>query len=165
MKTILTLSAILFCFYCSAQQEGTPEYYKRVFDAAGMQKPPVFTFGRDSLMRFYFNHFPAFDTVLQTAITKGDTAKYIRIYFSFYLDENGYVYDPQFDKVASTHSAGTSTAKVIKYFGDMKPLLNKAIKQMLDKMPAWRPGLLDGIRVKTLNYDYLQFWVGLSAPQ
>ena len=87
MKIILTLVAI--CIYVSgfAQQKST--YYNRAFEAKYMQTPPVFVAGKDSLRRFYFTHFPAFDTVISKAVEKGDTAKYIRIYFSFYIDENG----------------------------------------------------------------------------
>lgn len=165
MKTIFTLLLFCTCMSCFSQQEYTPQYYRRAFDAKYMQKPPVFLAGKDSLRRFYFSHFPAFDTVLSKAVEKGDTAKYIRIYFSFYLDENGYPYEPQFERVASTKSSVTENAKTIKYFFDMKSLLDKAITQMLNKMPQWRPGVQDGVPVKTINYDYLQFWVGLSAPQ
>jgi hypothetical protein len=163
---ILVLLVLLFAFGETGAQVNEPSpYYKRVFEAKFMDKPPVFSFGKDSLQRFYFSHFPAFDTVLRKAIEKGDTAKYLRVYFSFNLDENGYAYDPRFERVASTRSSTTESAKTIKYFNDLKPLLDKAIQTMMVKMPAWKPGLQDGIPVKTANYDFLQFWVGLSAPQ
>ena len=161
MKTLF-LCALLFAAASSCAQSS---YYNRVFEAKYMSKPPVFTFGTDSLKRFYYAHFPAFDTVINKAVSNGDTAKYIRIYFSFYLDENGFVYDPQFERVASTRSRVTENAKTIRYFNDMKTVLQSAIKAMLHQMPQWRPGLQDGQPVKTVNYDYLQFWVGLSAPQ
>lgn len=140
------------------------QYYNRTFEAKYVERPPVFTFGKDSLKRFYFNNFPGFDTVLTKAVERGDTAKYLRVYFSFYLDERGYVYEPSFERVASTQSAVTESAKTIRYFNDMKDVLQKHIVQMLNKMPQWRPGLQDGVAVKTHCYDYLQFWVGLSAP-
>lgn len=164
MKTLITLNFLCFTICCFSQQ-GTSQYYNRAFEAKYMQKPPVFLYGKDSLKRFYFAHFPAFDTVLTKAVERGDTAKYLRIYFSFYLDENGFAYEPRFEKIAATRSAVTENAKTIKYFFEMKPLLDEAIARMINKMPQWRPGLEDGIPVKTINYDYLQFWVGLSAPQ
>jgi hypothetical protein len=161
MKYLLIIFAT-GCSLCCLSQGYQP--VNREYEAKYMQKP-IFPMGKDSLRRFYFTHFPAFDTVLSKAVAKGDTAKYLRIYFSFYLDENGYVYEAAFDRVASTRSAVTENAKTIRYFSDMKPVLQKAIIQMLNKMPQWRPGMQDGLVVKTLNYDYLQFWVGLSAPQ
>jgi hypothetical protein len=164
MKYILILIAFMYSLTCFSQ-DGRFQQVNREYEAKYMQKPPVFPMGKDSLRRFYFNHFQAFDSILAKAVAKGDTAKYIRIYFSFYLDENGYAYEPKFERVASTRSAVTENAKTIRYFFDMKPMLDKAIMQMLNKMPQWRPGMQDGILVKTINYDYLQFWVGLSEPQ
>jgi hypothetical protein len=96
---------------------------------------------------------------------KGDTAKYLRVYFSFKIDELGNVYEPKFERVASTRSRVTGFAKTIKYFNDLKPILDQAIRAMIQQMPVWKPGLQDGIPVKTANSDYLQFWIGLSAPQ
>jgi len=158
MKLTFTLLICCSCFAGKAQ-------LNRTYEAKYMQKPPVFVAGPDSLKRFYFAHFPAFDTVLSKAVEKGDTAKYIRIYFSFYIDEQGYPYEPEFDRVASTRSAATENAKTIKYFFDMKVILQDAVKNMINKMPQWRPGLQDGRIVTTSYTDYLQFWVGLSAPQ
>lgn len=161
MKSIFV--AVLLLAVTSACSQTS--YYNRVFEARYMDKPPVFSPGADSLKRFYFTHFTAFDTVVHTAIANGDTAKYLRIYFSFYLDENGFVYDPQFERVASTRSAVTESAKTIRYFNDMKTILQTAIGSMMHQVPQWRPGVQDGQPVKTLNYDYLQIWVGLSAPK
>jgi hypothetical protein len=161
MKQILIVVFIFSCFSGFAQSQ----FYNRAFEAKYMQKPPVFPAGKDSLRRFYFMHFPAFDTVINKAVEKGDTAKFIRIYFSFFLDENGFAYEPSFDRVASTRSGNTENAKTIKYFFDMKPVLDKAIKDMVNKMPQWRPGIQDGVIVKTQCEDYLQFWVGLTPPQ
>jgi hypothetical protein len=163
MKYIL-LVATLFASLAATSQSQQAVYYKKLFEAKYMEKPPVFSFGRDSLRHFYFNHFSSFDTVINQAVEKGDTAKYIRIYFSFNLDEYGYAYEPKFERVASSRSAVTESAKTIKYFFDMKDVLEKAISNMLKKMPAWRPGLENGVPVNTINTDYLQFWVGLSAP-
>jgi hypothetical protein len=161
MKPLFTLVTTFLIIASHAQNA----QYNRAYEAKYMQKPPVFVAGADSLKRFYFTHFPAFDTVLTKAVEKGDTAKYIRIYFSFYIDEQGYPYEAEFDRVASTRSAATENAKTIKYFYDMKSVLQKAVTEMINKMPQWRPGLQDG-RIVTAHYtDYLQFWVGLSAPQ
>jgi hypothetical protein len=164
MRSFLTLITICCCLACFSQ-DSRFQTYNREYEAKYMQKPPVFPAGKDSLRRFYFSHFPAFDSVLAKAVQKGDTAKYIRIYFSFYLDENGYAYEPKFERVASTRSAVTENATTLRYFSEMKSILNKAITKMLNKMPQWRPGMQDGFVVKTINYDYLQFWVGLSEPQ
>ncbi len=161
MKTLFISLLLCAATYGYAQTS----YYNRVFEARYMDRPPVFVFGKDSLKRFYFSHFPAFDTVLAKAVQNGDTAKYLRIYFSFNLDENGFVYDPQFERVASTRSAVIESAKPVRYFNEIRDILDKAVKAMLQKMPQWRPGVQDGQPVKTLNYDYMQFWVGLSAPQ
>jgi hypothetical protein len=163
MKIILLISFLCTSFGAFSQDVGS-QYYKRVFEARYMDKPPFFSYGKDSLMRFYFNHFNAFDTVLKKAVEKADTAKYIRVYFSFNLDENGYLYEPRFERIASTTSKYTGNAKTIKYFNDLQPILNKAINEMLKLMPQWRPGLESGVPVKTSNYDYFQFWVGLTPP-
>lgn len=165
MKPILILLAVCFYTSASAQPDVRSQYYNRIFEAKYMDKPPLFIYGKDSLKRFFYNHFPAFDTVINMAVKNGDTAKFIRIYFSFNLDENGYAYEPQFDRVASSRSAVTESAKTIKYFNDMKDVLKSAIKQMLNKMPQWKPGLQDGRPVKTHNSEYMQFWVGLTPPQ
>ncbi|HEX6915676.1 MAG TPA: hypothetical protein VF145_10570 [Chitinophagaceae bacterium] len=141
------------------------KYYNRTFEAKYMEKPPVFPKGADSLRRFYFNHFPAFDTVISKAVENGDTAKFIRVYFSFTVDEQGFIYDPLFERVASTRSVATESAKTIRYFASLKQLMQDAVTSMFRKMPQWQPGVQDGIPVKATCYDYLEFWCGLSAPQ
>jgi hypothetical protein len=139
-------------------------YLNQVFEARYMEKPPYFPAGKDSLQRFYFSHFTAFDTLIAKAVEKGDTAKYIRIYFSFLLDDTGFPYEPKFERVASTRSKVTQSAKTIKHFFDMHDVLQQAIKQMIHKMPPWRPGIQDATAVKTRNEDYLQIWVGVMPP-
>lgn len=161
MKPLISV-VLLFASLVSYSQSS---YYNRIFEAKYMNKPPVFAYGKDSLKRFYFNHFSAFDTIINKAVQNGDTAKYLRIYFSFYIDERGFVYEPKFERVASTRSAVTESAKTIRHFSDMKNELQEAVKNMLLKMSAWRPGVENGQPVKTLNYDYMQFWVGLTPPQ
>jgi hypothetical protein len=161
MKPLIFV-VVLFASLVSYSQSS---YYNRTFEAKYMDKPPVFAYGKDSLKRFYFTHFSAFDTVINKAVQNGDTAKYLRIYFSFYVDESGFVYEPKFNRVASTRSAITESAKTIRHFNDMKDVLQEAVKHMLLKMSAWRPGVENGQPVKTLNYDYMQFWVGLTPPQ
>jgi len=161
MKTLFFL-VLLFVTLVSYSQSS---YYNRTFEAKYMNNPPVFAYGKDSLKRFYFSQFGAFDTVINKAVQNGDTAKYLRIYFSFCIDESGFVYEPKFERVASTRSAVTESAKTIRHFNDMKDVLQNVIKEMLLKMSAWRPGVENGQPVKTLNYDYMQFWVGLTPPQ
>src|ERR1700741_845065 len=70
---------------------GSHMIYSGVQDAKRMQKPPIFPYGIDSLQRFYFSHFAGFDSILTKAINHGDTAKYIRVYFSFVVDRDGAV--------------------------------------------------------------------------
>ncbi len=160
-------SLLLLTFWAinAQSQSSAQQYSNRTYEAKYVERAPVFIPGKDSLKHFYFSKFPAFDTVLTKAVENGDTAKYLRVYFSFYIDEQGYTYEPQFNRVASTRSAATENAKTIKYFFDMKDVLQKAVKEMINRMPQWRPGLQDGVVVKTHYSDYLQFWVGLSAPQ
>ena len=165
MKLFFAMLIFLCCDTLHAQQRANTNFSRRVYEARFMERPPLFSHGKDSLQRFYFAHFPAFDTIIQSAITHGDTAKYIRVYFSFHVDEFGFIYDPAFERVASTQSAVTQSAKTIRYFSSMKSLLDKSIKQMLFKMPAWAPGLEYGQTVNARVEDYIQFWVGLSAPQ
>lgn len=160
MKALL-LAAVLLVGTAGMAQS----YQNRVYEAKYLDKPPVFIAGPDSLQRFYYTHFPAFDTVIAKAVQNGDTAKYLRIYFSFQVDENGFAYEPAFERVASTRSRVTESAKTIRYFQEMKQLLQGAVESMFKSMPPWRPGLNNGIPVKTLNYDFIQVWVGLSAPQ
>ena len=160
MKALLMAAVLLLGPAGIAQS-----YQNRVYEARYLDKPPVFTAGPDSLQRFYYAHFPAFDTLIATAVRNGDTAKYLRVYFSFHVDENGFAYEPVFERVASTRSRVTESAKTIRYFSGMKQLLQDAIESMFRSMPSWRPGLNVGIPVKTLNYDFIQVWVGLSAPQ
>lgn len=160
MRKLLILAMLISSVHGICQS-----YQNRVYEARYMDKPPVFLHGRDSLNRFYFSHFPAFDTLISLAVRNGDTAKYLRVYFTFQVDENGFVYEPAFEKVASTRSAVTESAKTLRYFNEIKPLLQRSVAAMLEKITGWRPGLQYGMPVKSLNYDYLQFWVGLSAPQ
>lgn len=140
-------------------------FYNQIFEARFVQTPPAFASGRDSCKRFYFIHFNGFDSLLARAVAKGDTAKYLRVYFSFFVDKNGVVYDAHFVKVASTQYAGSAGAKTISYFFDDKNYYEKVIRQMVFAMPLWKPALQDGVTVACRVEDYLQFWVGLAPPK
>lgn len=139
-------------------------FFDRLFEARYMDKPPVFTFGADSLRRFYFRNFPAFDTVLAQTVNRGDTAMYIRVCFSFTVDRNGFVGQPEFDRVAITRNPKAEQARTLKYFNSQKDYFDKAIKQLFLKMPQWRPGLQSNRPVDARVEDYLQIWVGINPP-
>lgn len=165
MRTLLILLLITTTTNIFSQrlyQQST--IVNQVFESRYMDKPPFFLQGKDSLQRFYFSHFNAFDTLISKAVAKGDTAKYIRIYFSFNLDEYGFPYDPKFERVATTKSKATQGAKTAKHFFDMANILQPAIVQMISKMPAWRAGINNERAVKTSNEDYIQIWVGINPP-
>jgi hypothetical protein len=139
-------------------------YDGKYFIAKYMQKPPVFPYGADSIRRYCYFHFDAFETVLNKAIEKGDTAKYIRIYFQYVVDKNGTAFEGKFLKVASTAYPRGDNAKTIKYFNEDKEALNKSIKELISKMPFWKPGLNNNVPVDVLMEDYIQFWVGINPP-
>ena len=167
----LTIIAMLFCAASlSTHAQMTMRggsgnmYYNRIFDADRMQYPPVFVPGKDSLQRFYLSNFTAFDSVAYWAINAGDTAKYIRVYVSFVIDENGALYNPKFEKVGTTRYAASENTLTVKYFFDHKPTLQVAVEEMLQNMPMWRPGLENNIKVKATVHSYFQFWLGINPP-
>lgn len=139
--------------------------HNKIFEAKYVQKPPLFPPGTDSCKRFYFTNFKGFDTVLIKLIEKGDTAKYIRVYFSFVIDRNGIPYDSHFEKIASTQYASSDGARTIKYFSENKIYFQQLIRQMISRMSFWKPALQNGAPVDCRVDDYLQFWVGLTLPK
>ena len=149
----------------SFETEDNRGIYSQIYDAATMQKPPVYPFGPDSCKRFYFSHFGGFDTILNKAVQRGDTATFIRVYFSFVVDTKGTPYDAHFERVASTASYKTKDAKTIKYFNEDKKYIDKLIKEMVSKMTIWKPGLFNDVRVEAKVDDFIQFWVGINPPQ
>jgi len=140
-------------------------FYDRVFETKFVQLPPAFASGPDSCKRFYFSHFSGFDSLLAKAVVKGDTAKYLRVYFSFIVDKNGVVYDAHFMRVASTQYARSAGAKTISYFFEDAGYYERMIKQMMLAIPLWKPAFQDGVPVACRIEEYLQFWVGLTAPK
>jgi hypothetical protein len=149
---------------------GTRVLHGVIPDAKRMRNPPIFPNGADSLLRFYFSHFTCFDSLLTKAIERGDTAKYIRLYFSFVIDENGAATESQFIRVASTQYAKSEGARTIPYFMDDKPFYDACIKAMIYKMPFWKPGVLpvrysnSMVASDARVEDYIQFWVGINPP-
>ncbi|TAF98259.1 MAG: hypothetical protein EAZ47_00800 [Bacteroidetes bacterium] len=166
MKQLVFFVLLLLSSPCFSQgfDDNRNQYMRRIFDAKYMQKPPIFQPGKDSLQRFYFNHFQGFENIIQKCIEKGDTAKYIRVYFNFTVDENGIASDAAFFKVASTQYAQGEGAKTIKYFFDDKKQIQEQLRKMVSALPTWLPGIESGQRVSANVEDYLQFWVGLQAP-
>jgi len=141
------------------------EFYNQVFETKFVQIPPAFASGPDSCRRFYFAHFNGFNNLLAYTVAIGDTARYLRIYFSFIVDKNGLVYDAHFMRIASTRYAGSVGAKTISYFFEEAAYYEKTVKQMLLAMPLWKPAVKDGVPVACRVETYLQFWVGLAPPK
>lgn len=151
-------------------QPTTHVIYGEVFNAKKMQRPPIFPFGADSCLHFYFSHFEGLDSVLTKAIANGDTAKYIRVYFSFIVERNGMPVEPHFIRVASTQYAKSENARTIPYFMADKDYYEEVIKKMIQKMTFWKPGLAN-VRYSNVMVaadarveDYIQFWVGINPP-
>jgi hypothetical protein len=169
MKRIILCVLVVLSINAKAQKafetENTRAIYNQIFDAKTMQKPPVYPFGMDSCKRFYFANFDGMDSVLTKAVRNGDTATFIRVYFSFVVDTKGTAYDGRFERIASTASYKTKDAKTIKYFNEDKKYYDKLIKQMVSKMTIWKPGLYDEVRVEAKIDDFIQFWVGINPPQ
>jgi hypothetical protein len=136
----------------------------RIFTVNDIEKPPLYPFGNDSCHRFYLSHFDGFDTVLTKTIERGDTAKYIRVYFSFVIADDGSIYDPHFERVGSTRYIKSRNIFELKYFNSNKKYFDQVIKQMMAKMTFWKPGLYRGSMVDCKVIDYMQFWVGINPP-
>jgi hypothetical protein len=136
----------------------------KLFDVRYVEKPPLFAFGADSAKRFYFHHFKGYDSVLLKCIAKGDTAKYIRIYFSFIIDKAGMAYDVRFERVGATRYAKSELSKTLKYFNAIPSYFNLHLNKMMDEMPLWKPALQYYQPVDCRVHDYMQFWVGINPP-
>lgn len=136
-----------------------------VIDAKYLEKPPVFIFGVDSCKHFYFNNFKGFDSVLAKVVANGDTAKYIRIYFSFLIDKGGIPYHSKFLKIAATRYPNNLSARTLLYFNADQKYYDHLVQQMIFKMGWWKPGLLHGLPIECKVEDYIQFWVGLNSAK
>jgi hypothetical protein len=135
----------------------------KVYDARYLQIPPAYPPGTDSCQRFYFTHFKGIDSVLYKTGLNGDTVKYIRVCFSFVVDKYGSVYDAHFERMASTQFPKSFTARTLKYFTAVE-YYEYLIRNMMNKMPLWKPALVNGRTVDCRIYEYLQFWVGTRPP-
>lgn len=153
---------------------GTKGYTQRIINSRGnqtvyrsayMEQPAVFVMGKDSCQRFYFTHFTGFDSLLQMLIRKGDTAKFIRLHFSFLIDRHGILSGPHFKKIAATAYQKSKYDRELIYFRSTRTYWNRLVKQMLSEMGFWKPGLQNGKPVDCLVDDYMQFWVGLQLPE
>lgn len=166
MKGLLYCLLVGSCLKAMTQKSSSLiiKPYEQVFDARFVQSPPVFPSGAGSCKRFYSIHFKGVDSILVKAVANGDTAKYLRVYFSFIVDRNGAVYDAHFERVASTRYAKTLGAKTITYFVADGKYYQEAVKQMIGKMPFWKPALQNGIPVSCRMQDFIQFWIGLTPP-
>ena len=167
MKIFLCIVWLLFSLEVIAQRT----FHKKVqphtliFETRFVQIPPAFASGPDSCNRFYFEHFKGFDSLLASAVNRGDTGKYVRVYFSFIVDKHGMVYDAHFLRIASTQYAKSAGAKTLGYFFEDRYYYEKIIRQMLLDIPLWKPAIRNGITVACKVEDYLPFWIGLSAPK
>ncbi len=170
MKQLLFILFIFCSFALFAQQQRTANEFNqqglahKLYDAAFLENPPLFVFGADSAKRFYFHHFNGYDSVLLKCIAKGDTAKYIRIYFSFIIDKDGMCYDIQFDRVGATRYAKSELARTLKYFTGLEKYFNTHLQKMIREMPLWKPALQYQQPVDCKVHDYIQFWVGINPP-
>ncbi len=167
-KILLSYCCILIAIATIAQTNDEANFgdrfYNKIFDEDFVERKPVFPFTKDSLQNFYLSHFTGYDSLITKVIDNGDTAKYIRVHFQFILDENGVAYEPKFKFIGSTRYAGGSGDKKLKYFDALKTYFQQAIKEMMMKMPAWRPALQNNRRVNCRKDDYFQFWVGILPP-
>ena len=134
----------------------------RVYESRYIQQAPVYPKGIDSARRYYYHHFTGMDSLLSKAIAYGDTLKYLRVYFSFVIDQYGLITEPHFIRIASTRYAQSLHAKTVLYFLNDEPYYEKAVKQMLRKMGSWKAGLQDGVPVSCRVEDYFQFWLGIT---
>lgn len=168
MKHTLLLLLLLNTVTAGAQRNINEalvkSYYSRLFEARYVQHPPQYPLGADSCKRFYYAQFGGFDSVLNKVIENGDTAKYIRVYFSFIVDKNGAAFEGRFNRIASTQYARGESAKTIRYFSENRKFYEKLIKTMVAKMPFWKPALQNGVPVDCRVDDFLQFWVGINPP-
>ena len=166
MKIILSFLFCLCVFLAGAQRPGS----SKVADARMLQKPPVFPMGRDSLQRFYFSHFAGFDSLLTSAISHGDTGRYLRVFFTFIVDENGATYDPQFSFIGSTRYGKSAGVKPIEHFKADKDYYQSVIKDMIRHMPFWKPALIPVRNADLMKpgsarvTDFIQCWVGINPP-
>lgn len=167
-KYFILICSLYFLKNVQAQRistESSKQYYLNIFDYDYVEKKPVFVAGADSLRNFYLSHFTAYDSLISKAVLKGDTAKFIRVHFEYIIDENGIPYKPSFTYIGSTRYASSSGDKKIKYLNNLKDYFDNAIKQMIYKMPNWRPALQNNVRVRCKVEHYFQFWLGINpAP-
>lgn len=161
---LLTLSMVNVMAQRNTNAALAESHYSRLFEARYVQKPPQYPFGTDSCRRFYYAVFGGFDSVLSKVIEQGDTAKYIRVYFSFIVDKNGSPYEGHFERIAGTPYARGESARTLTYFSGDKKYYDQLIAAMVAKMPFWKPALQNGIPVDCRVDDFLQFWVGINPP-
>lgn len=168
---ILLLTSLVITAAAQRGAASGSAYNNYVTDARKLQKPPVFPQGRDSLQKFYFSHFSGFDSLLASAISHGDTARYLRVYFTYVIDENGSAYEPRFERIASTQYGKSEGAKTIDHFKENNEYYQAVIREMIRRMPFWKPAL---VPIRNSNSmvagparieDFIQFWVGINPPQ
>ena len=162
MKSMLAVCLLCYTVISIAQNPYLQSLLKQdhILPVSHVQKAPLFLWGIDSSRRYYFTHFTGFDSLLAMAGRYGDTAKYLRIYFSFVIDQYGLLSDAQFVRVASTRYAKSAGAKTVHWPKNELPYFEEAIWLMLRGMGFWRPALQNGIPVSCRREDYFQFWVG-----
>jgi len=168
MKPFFVISLLFVSFSLHAQRDANPgatQFYNRIFEYNYVEKKPIFVAGEDSLKRFFMANFNAYDSLVARAVNKGDTAKYIRVNFEYTIDENGIPYGGEFLYIGSTKYAKSQGDKKIKYFNDLNKYFNNAIKEMIKKMPNWRPAIQNNVRVKCSVKDYFQIWLGINPDE
>lgn len=164
MKCMLTVCLLGFSVIAIAQNPYQRLLLRQdnILPVNHVQQAPLFLWGIDSCRRYYFSHFTGFDSLLVIARRYGDTAKYLRIYFSFVIDQYGLLSDAHFVRIASTRYAKSAGAKTVHWLNKELLYFEEAIRLMLGGMGFWRPALQNGAPVSCRREDYFQFWVGLK---
>lgn len=164
MKQIFVYLLFLLVIDLNAQRLNNYRESQTLYRSAYLDHPAVYLMGKDSCQRFYFTHFTGFDSLLQMLVRHGDTAKFIRLHFSFVIDKHGVLSDAHFKKIAATAYGKSRSDRELIYFRNNRNYWKRLVKRMLATIGFWKPGLLNGKPVDAVVDDYMQFWIGLNLP-
>lgn len=160
MKIVALVLLILDVSAVTAQRNSNSYSpgFEKIYESRYVQQPPVHDWGPDSCNRYYFDHFGDISSIVSAAVMQGDTAKYLRVYFSFVINRFGFISEPRFIKLASTRYAQSVSARTLTYLNN-DAWYEKQVKQMLRNMPPWRPALQNGVPVNCRVETWFQFLV------
>lgn len=162
MKKMIWIVCIFLLPESNAQIRQT--YLPVIYNAKSISHPPLFPMGIDSCQRYYYYHCEGLDSLLHLLQINGDTARYIRLHFSFVIDHRGRLTDPRFVRVSATSYPGSNDSRTLPYFSGHRLFFQTMIQRMLLSMPFWKPGLLNARPVDARVEDYIQFWIGKQLP-